>query len=612
MNKTNDELWNKFPEDSLQSQDYQHTEPPVGSVNSSDKGTPEQSTTTDPTNSAIGSGIEGALGMKYTWDTKAEDRANLDYEASVLKSQENFLTNRQELESQGQQMQQQVAMQEYSQNQSNEKAGWTGGYVLDTERQMGYLKQTIQSQMYGAMELQKYGYDTSLASARLAYETNKFDLALKYYNDAVSQALSESDRTGYYVSPEVKEHLSAYSIASKILEDSTSSEADKQRASTVLNGIDKWFEDNGISKQGVATLAQKDFIETLKKTAESMITYTGDEEIFQIDWDTVVKVDGSGAKQFTKDNRAMETLTFSKMSIDQILEYATVGETAKQQVFGYIDNLLERDIQNYLDSVKKETKDSEGKVTYTYDTSDTGLQAFLETHSLPTINKFLEQSKTNPDTSNLFDSYNLNTSSYDNTNVYFTVIDGKIAIGINNNPEQQTGGSDNNDNNNNNSLPKEADGMALTIDSKTGTAYNTLYNYKLNDTRDNWVVTGYNTNNMTEVKNHLASKFGHSVSDTTINVRENKSTWGDSIKQQDFNKDKSEGKAGEYIDAIIKAEKEGKIPLGAVIQFNYGVVWSDHHTYTYIGNGVFIEMPNHKNPTFVPDGFKWDNGIKKK
>ena len=112
--------------------------------------------TTTPTNkSNTGSGIDAALGTEYSWDTKASERANLDYEAAVLESKSNYLTNRQELESQGQQLQQQVDMQKYSQNQSSEKAGWTGGYVLDTERQMEYLKQTIQSQMYGQMELQK-------------------------------------------------------------------------------------------------------------------------------------------------------------------------------------------------------------------------------------------------------------------------------------------------------------------------------------------------------------------------------------------------------------------------------------------------------------------------
>ena len=183
-----------------------------------DKYSTQPITTTEPAKSNTGSGLDEATDLfNYSWETKAEDRAKADYKAAVLESKTNYLTNRQEIESQGQTFQQQIDMQKYSQNQSNEKAGWTGGYILDTERQMSYLKQGIQSQMYGAMELQKYGYDTSLAAARLAYDTNKYDLALEYYNTALSRAVSEAEITGYYVSPEVTEHLNQYSIASKLV-----------------------------------------------------------------------------------------------------------------------------------------------------------------------------------------------------------------------------------------------------------------------------------------------------------------------------------------------------------------------------------------------------------
>ena len=65
-------------------------------------------TTTDTNKSNTGSGLEAALGTDYSWNTKAEDRAKLDYESAVLESKQNYLTNRQELESQGQQLQQQV------------------------------------------------------------------------------------------------------------------------------------------------------------------------------------------------------------------------------------------------------------------------------------------------------------------------------------------------------------------------------------------------------------------------------------------------------------------------------------------------------------------------
>lgn len=293
-------------------------------------------TTTKAQNSNTGSGLEAALGTEYSWNTKAEERAGLDYETAVLESKSNYLTNRQELESQGQQMQNQVAMQKYSQNQSSEKAGWTGGYILDTERQMAYLKQTIQSQMYGQMELQKYGYDTSLAAARLAYDTNKYDLALEYYNTALSRAVSEAEITGYYVSPETSEMLNEYSIASRVLNDGTASEEDKLRADRILSSVYKWFEDNGISKQGVETYSHLVEERTHKMSIDKLYEYQNDAQN-QISTDTFVKLDGNGNKIYT--DTGVETLDFSKMSAQEILEYTKTSEAAKEQYFSRLDSI---------------------------------------------------------------------------------------------------------------------------------------------------------------------------------------------------------------------------------------------------------------------------------
>ena len=93
-------------------------------------------TTTSAKDSTTGSGLTAAEGTEYSWNTQAKDRADLSYKSDVLEAKSNYLTNRQELETQGQQFQTQTAMNKYSQNQSNEKAGWTGGYILDTERRL--------------------------------------------------------------------------------------------------------------------------------------------------------------------------------------------------------------------------------------------------------------------------------------------------------------------------------------------------------------------------------------------------------------------------------------------------------------------------------------------
>lgn len=305
-------------------------------------GTPTQryssapETSTAPKDSNTGSGLEAALGTDYSWDTNAEERANLSYKSAVLDAKANYLTNRQQLESQGQEFQEQVDMKKYSQNQSSEKAGWTGGYILDTERQMEYLKQTIQSQMYGQMELQKYGYDTSLAAARLAYDTNKYDLALQYYNTALQRAVTEAEITGYYISPEVSEMLNEYSIASKILNDEQANDEDKLRADKVLSSVYNWFEANGISKQGVETYSHIVEERTHKMSIDSIYEYENDAQN-QISTDTFVKLDENGNKIYT--DTGVETLDFSKMTAQEILDYTNTSEAAKDQYLSRLDSI---------------------------------------------------------------------------------------------------------------------------------------------------------------------------------------------------------------------------------------------------------------------------------
>lgn len=297
-------------------------------------------TTTAAKDSKTGSGIDAALGTEYSWDTKASERANLDYEAAVLESKSNYLTNRQELESQGQQLQQQVDMQKYSTNQSNEKAGWTGGYVLDTERQMAYLKQTIQSQMYGQMELQKYGYDTSLAAARLAYDTNKYDLALEYYNTALQRAVTEADITGYYVAPEVTEMLNEYSIASSILNaESGYSDEERERADKVLASVYEWFQANGISKEGVMTMSKYESERDWNQSLIDSFEYI-DETTHQITGDKFIEYGADGKPVYSEDGTTVKTKNFKTMSSQEILDYIAINDICKEQFYGYMDNKI--------------------------------------------------------------------------------------------------------------------------------------------------------------------------------------------------------------------------------------------------------------------------------
>ena len=324
---------------------------------------PTPETTTNPKDSQTGSGLEAAIGTSYSWIDNAEDRANLSYKSDVLNAKAEYLTNRQQIESQGQTGQQQIDMQKYTQNQSADKVGWTGGYVLDQERQMNYLKETIKAQMYGQMELQKYGYDTSLAAARLAYDTNRYDLALEYYNTALSRAVSEAEITGYYVSPEAREMLDEYSLASKVLNTDGVSDEDKLRANKVLESVYAWFEDNGISKNGVETMAHRDFINTLRSAAEARLEYSN-KNIYGLTGGTFGKVDAQG-KLIYSDDDTVVTFDFKDMTPESILEYGVSGSSiAKEQVYAYLDQLITKDVQAYLDSAEAyDITDSDGNVT---------------------------------------------------------------------------------------------------------------------------------------------------------------------------------------------------------------------------------------------------------
>lgn len=339
-------------------------------------------TTTNAANSNTGSGLEApkitqydSAGevLKYSWESHANERADLTYKSDVLQTKSNMLENRQQLESQGQQLQDQVAMDQYNRNQGAEKAGWTGGYILDTERQMGYLKQTIQSQMYGQMELQKYGYDTSLAAARLAYDTNRYDLALEYYNTALSRAVTEAEITGYYVSPETQEMLDQYAIASKALNENH----DDAQAQKVLGAVYEWFESHGISKNGVETFEHI----TQERAYRKSLFKDGNQNLLQYADGTFAKVDANG-------KMIGENINFNTTSTSDILKYIENNPTAVQQYYGHLDAQLDKTVQEdfkqWLITHDGMTPSEDGK-TYTpkanFDYSDALFQ-FLQTTAI--------------------------------------------------------------------------------------------------------------------------------------------------------------------------------------------------------------------------------------
>lgn len=357
-----------------------------------------------------GTGIESALGTQYSWDKEGVNAANIKYQQEVLTAKQQALANRQTIEQNSTQYQQQVDMMKYTDNQEAEKVGWTGGYVLDQRRQTEYLKASIQAQMYGAMELQKYGYDSALAAARLSYDLNQQEFAHKYYMDAVSVALQEAETTGTYISAEIRDMSSQYNTATQILNDATSSQADRERATQVKQTIDSWFLTNGLSKTGVETFAKWQAeqaihmqeqsyklemwsaAETAKYNAANLqFSYDNLEaqkQQWQAEFDRDTKfqetqlkqsamdaanslldsnvsmdfvLDVNGEPIYDEETGSYKTIDFSKMSPKDVIAYANRNNYTKEQVYGQVDYSV-NDIVTKITN-QYAVKDTSGNIT---------------------------------------------------------------------------------------------------------------------------------------------------------------------------------------------------------------------------------------------------------
>ena len=203
-------------------------------------------------------GTDDSLIKPFSFMDQGRDAAQIQYDADALKAEQNALFARQEFMREAEQGQTQKDVQKYLDNQSAEKAGWTGGYRLDQDRQRQYLEATVQASMYNAQEMQKFGLESSLQAARLAYEQGKTALAMEYYKLELDRSMNEAQLTGIYFSPEQKDMLGQLRAAEDTYNNLTVSTEDKDRAGKIINSIENWFSTNGLSKEGIRTLAKLD------------------------------------------------------------------------------------------------------------------------------------------------------------------------------------------------------------------------------------------------------------------------------------------------------------------------------------------------------------------
>ena len=326
----------------------------------------------------------GTSAPTYSWDKNAGEKASLQLGSDILTAQTESLNSAQQLSQTAREYQTQNDMRGYVDAQNAEKVGWTGGYVLDQKRQSDYLKASIQAQMYGAMELQKYGYDSALAAARLSYDLNMKSYAEEYYNNAVNRALQEASITGTYVSAEYRDLISQYRTAKAEAE--SENEQERTRANEVMSSIKGWLDANGVSEAAFNAMAT--VMDGVQKSLEqkeyeynvyNAAVQAGNTELeknpsmrFAFNDDGTVKVDSNGVAV---------TINMDNLSVDDLKEYVKTQQ-GQDSYYSYVQGKLVGALQSDFTAWAKANKlveyDSDGKVTKVADDFDYQFAKFLK------------------------------------------------------------------------------------------------------------------------------------------------------------------------------------------------------------------------------------------
>ena len=314
--------------------------------------------------------------LTASWETNAQRQAGIKFKQDALAGKQTMIKSAGELQAEGQAGQTELALGEYKRAQSAEKAGWTGGYMLDQKRQGDYLRASIQAQMYGAQELQKYGMDTQLEAARLAYDMGKDQLAYQMYQEAQQLALTEAGMFGYYVSPEIKDMMNQLAAAENALIDNP----DDERATTVKNTIENWFSQEGIDPQDLSTFGKLTMEREQYNQAklDAMLASVGDDpSVFLARNTNGTYATDPATGQYVKLN--FEDITkddlFSFLGKDNEAEYKFADTAFKS----YAKYLGQSTINSYFTSLEEgETPTSEGFEEFLNGEGNDRIAAYIE------------------------------------------------------------------------------------------------------------------------------------------------------------------------------------------------------------------------------------------
>ena len=157
---------------------------------------------------------------------------------------------------------------DYNYDKSEAGTYWVAGAINDVETQMQFLNTLITEEMYDEMDLQKYYYDTTLATARAYAAEKKKETAYGYYRAAQEKAIAEASLTGWYMPAEGTYMLGQYTVAQNVVDDPEATAEELNRAHRVINLTEKWFNANQISTRGIKCLSLLNHEETVRHNTE--------------------------------------------------------------------------------------------------------------------------------------------------------------------------------------------------------------------------------------------------------------------------------------------------------------------------------------------------------
>ena len=153
---------------------------------------------------------------------------------------------------------------EYDYDKNEAGTYWVAGAINDVDTQMQFLNTLVNEEMYDEMDLQKFYFDNTMATARAYAAQKQKETAYGFYRAAQEKAIAEANLTGWYMPAEGNYMLGQYTVAQNKLEDPDATPEDKAKANRVIGVTEKWFAANQISTRGIKCLSMMQYEETVR------------------------------------------------------------------------------------------------------------------------------------------------------------------------------------------------------------------------------------------------------------------------------------------------------------------------------------------------------------